>query len=133
MRTAPTESILTKLFPLPPFVFSVDPPSMVMLFPFDLFPATLYEAPPEKPCTSAVPGLSTTPGSRATSVAKSRFITVRFSISFAVMMPERSPPAICTVADSAATVMDSVTSPTSMRIELVTWVSLGSSSMLVRW
>jgi len=40
IRTVCIESMLTKLFPLFPLVFSVDPPSMVMLLPFDRFPAT---------------------------------------------------------------------------------------------
>src|SRR5438128_1691602 len=48
MRTAWIESMLTKLLPLPPLLFSTEPPSMVMLFPFERLPATLNEAPPEK-------------------------------------------------------------------------------------
>src|SRR5215510_3735149 len=91
MRTACTVSRLMKLLPLPPLLFSTDPPSIVMLFPLERLPPTLNDAPPEKPCTSEDPGLSTTPGSSATRPAKSRFIRVRFWTSSEVMMPERSP------------------------------------------
>src|ERR1041385_5387466 len=54
--------MLTKLLPLPPLLFSIEPPSIVMLLALERLPAMLNDAPPEKPCTSAVPGLSTTPG-----------------------------------------------------------------------
>jgi hypothetical protein len=46
MRTAWIESILTKLFPLPPLLFSMEPPSIVMLFPLDRLPPTWKDAPP---------------------------------------------------------------------------------------
>src|SRR5260370_1322654 len=80
ISTVCTESILTLLLPAPPLVLSVEVPSMVMLFELLREPFTLKLELPPKPWTS-FPGVITTPGCKATRLAKSRLMIARFSIS----------------------------------------------------
>lgn len=123
--------MLMYVFTPAPFVFSTDAPSIEMLFPVVREPSTLNVVFPEKPCVSA-PGLSTTPGINETSDAKSRLITVKLSISLAVMIPDRSPLAVCTVAPADSTVTVWFTSPTSNTIVPTETASLAVTVTLPR-